>query len=165
MSLKGFSIFSSGCHFCSAKWNHYSNFGRGPVEEHNILKSGHWPRKRCHLKIFLFLTLAAILLNGSEPQRPSRISDRHDFSSFNPEVILLLQNKFWLKATKGLQRNVENWFSRWRLWQPCWIFDLLSFSYFVSTRRPNAHHQVSIQLDYRGNVQNMNSQHFSHINV
>ena len=30
---------------------------------------------------------------------------------------------------------------------------------------PNAHHQVSIQLDYRGDVQNMNSQHFSHINV
>ena len=30
---------------------------------------------------------------------------------------------------------------------------------------PNAYHQVSIQLDYRGDVQNMNSQHFSHINV
>ena len=40
-----------------------------------------------------------------------------------------------------------------------------SFSYFVSTRRPNAHHQVSIQLDYRGDVQNMNSLYFSHINV
>ena len=39
-----------------------------------------------------------------------------------------------------------------------------SFSYFVSHRRPNAHHQVSIQLDYR-DVQNMNSQHFSHINI
>ena len=40
-----------------------------------------------------------------------------------------------------------------------------SFSYFASTRHPNAHHQVLIQLDYRGDVQSMNSQHFSHINV
>ena len=46
-------------------------------------------------------------------------------------------------------------------------FSIGSFSYFVSTRHPkstrhpNAHHQVSIQLDYRGDVQNMNSQHFS----
>ena len=30
-------------------------------------------------------------------------------------------------------------------------------------KRPNAHHQVSFQLDYRGDVQNMNSQHFSNI--
>ena len=35
----------------------------------------------------------------------------------------------------------------------------------MSTRGPNAHHQVSIELDYRGDVQNMNSQYFSHINV
>ena len=40
-----------------------------------------------------------------------------------------------------------------------------SFSHFVSTRRPNAHHLVSIQLDYKGDVQNMNSRQFSHINV
>ena len=40
-------------------------------------------------------------------------------------------------------------------------FSIGSFSYFVSHKRPNAHHQVSIQLDYRG----MNSQHFSNINV
>ena len=44
-------------------------------------------------------------------------------------------------------------------------FSIGSFSYFVSHKRPNAHHQVSIQLDYRGDVQNMNSQYFSHINV
>ena len=41
-------------------------------------------------------------------------------------------------------------------------FSIDTFSYFMST---NAHHQVSIQLAYRGDVQNMNSQHFSHINV
>ena len=43
-------------------------------------------------------------------------------------------------------------------------FSIGSFSYFVFHKHPNAHHQFSIQLDYR-DVQNMNSQHFSHINV
>ena len=27
---------------------------------------------------------------------------------FDPEVVLLLQSKFWLKSTKGLGRDVEN---------------------------------------------------------
>ena len=40
-------------------------------------------------------------------------------------------------------------------------FSIGSFSYFVSTKHHNAHHQVSIQLDYRRYVQNMNSHHFS----
>ena len=44
-------------------------------------------------------------------------------------------------------------------------FSIGSFSYFVSHKRPNAHHQVSIQLDYRRDVQNMNSQQFSNIYV
>ena len=43
-------------------------------------------------------------------------------------------------------------------------FSIGSFGYFVSHKRPNAHHQVSIQLDYR-DIQNINFQHFSHINV
>ena len=46
----------------------------------NILKSGHWPRTRCRLKIFYFLALAAILFNGAEPLRPSWIFDPHNFS-------------------------------------------------------------------------------------
>ena len=80
---------------------------------------------------------------------------------FDPEVVLLLQSKFRLKSTKVLGRDVENWFLRWRLWWPSWILNRLSFSYFVSTRHPDAPHQLSTQLD----VQNMNSQHFSFINV
>ena len=67
---------------------------------------------------------------------------------FDPEVVLFLQSKFRLKSTKGLGRDVENWFSRWWLWWPSWIFYRLSFSYFVSARRPNALHQVSTQLDH-----------------
>ena len=35
-------------------------------------------------------------------------------------------------------------------------FSIVPFNYFVSHKRPNAHHQVSIQLDYRGDVQSMN---------
>ena len=38
-------------------------------------------------------------------------------------------------------------------------FRQLSFGYFLSTRRPYALHQVSIQMDYR-DVKNVNSQHF-----
>ena len=67
---------------------------------------------------------------------------------FDPEVVLLLQSKFRLKLTKDLGKDVENWFSRWRLWWQSWIFNWLSFSYFVSTRHPNAPHQVSTQLDH-----------------
>ena len=42
------------------------------------------------------------------------------------------------------------------------ILSISSFSYFVSTKCPNAHHLVSVKLDYRRDVQNMNSLHFSH---
>ena len=48
----------------------------------NILKSGHWPRMRCHLKIFYFSALAASLFNGAEPLWPSWIFDQHNFSLF-----------------------------------------------------------------------------------
>ena len=30
-----------------------------------ILKLRHWSRRRCHLKVFLFLALAAILFSGN----------------------------------------------------------------------------------------------------
>ena len=48
----------------------------------NILKSGHWPRTRCRLKIFYFSALAAILFNGAQSLRPSWIFDRYNFSLF-----------------------------------------------------------------------------------
>ena len=64
MLLKVFPIFSSGSH------NHFSNFGRrSPKKQFNeiILKSDHWPRKRCRLKVIQVLALAAILFSGAEP--------------------------------------------------------------------------------------------------
>ena len=45
------------------------------------------------------------------------------------------------------------------------IHSVLATLYFVSTRPHDAPHQVSTQLDHTGDVKNMNSQHFSHINV
>ena len=77
MFFKGFSIFRSG--------HHFSNFGWGPLVEYfcaNILKSGHWPRTRCRLKIFYSLALEAILFNGAELLRPSWVFDQHNFSLF-----------------------------------------------------------------------------------
>ena len=44
-------------------------------------------------------------------------------------------------------------------------FFIGSFSYFVSRKRPNANYQVSIQLDYREDVRNMNSQIFFSIQM
>ena len=43
----------------SAERNHFNNFGRGSHKEHfceNVLKSGYWSRRRCHLKVFLFFS-------------------------------------------------------------------------------------------------------------
>ena len=51
--------------------NHFSNFGRRSPKEHFceiILKSGHWPKRRCRLKVFFyFLALVVILFSGAEP--------------------------------------------------------------------------------------------------
>ena len=65
--FKDFSIFSFGGHF--VQWN--GTILSFLVEGHPknisvkfILKSGHWPRRRCHLKVFLFLALPAILCSG-----------------------------------------------------------------------------------------------------
>ena len=63
---------------------------------------------------------------------------------FDPEVVLLLQSKFPLKWTKDLGRDVKNWFSRRWLWRPSWIFyQHINFSYFVSTRHPDAPHLLN----------------------
>ena len=38
---------------------HFSNFGKGALEEHFceiILKLGHWPGRRCPLKVFFLFS-------------------------------------------------------------------------------------------------------------
>ena len=71
MSFKGFSTFSFGGHFFSAERKHFNKFGRGSPKDHFceiILKSSHWPRRKCRLFLFfLFLVLVAILCSGAEP--------------------------------------------------------------------------------------------------
>ena len=64
----------------------------------NILKSGHWPRARCHLKIFYFLALAAILFNGAEPLQPSWIFDLHNFSLFRSRSHPVAKKQVWLNV-------------------------------------------------------------------
>ena len=92
----------------------------------------------------------------------SRIFDLHNFSLFRsrshpvPKEKVSAQSNLWEQMSKidfqdgGCDGHLG--------------FSIGSFNYFVSHKRPNTH-QVSIQLDYSGDVQNMNSQHFSHINV
>ena len=67
MSFKGFSISSFGGHF--VQQNHLSNDGRWSPKEHFceiIMISGHWPTRRCCLKVFLFLALVAILFSRAK---------------------------------------------------------------------------------------------------
>ena len=55
--------------FFLALAKHFSNFDRGSPKEHFceiILKSVHWLRRRCHLKVFQILALATILLSEAE---------------------------------------------------------------------------------------------------
>ena len=59
MSFKGFfSIFSSGSHFVEGKGTIFTILveARSPKEHFCdiILKSGHWPARICHLKVFCF---------------------------------------------------------------------------------------------------------------
>ena len=67
MSFKGFSISSFGGHF--VQQNYLSNDGRWSPKEHFceiIMISGHWPTRRCCLKVFLFLALVAILFSRAK---------------------------------------------------------------------------------------------------
>ena len=85
MSFKGFLFLSSGRHFVQPSGAILVILVEGHLVEYfcaNILKSGHWPRMRCRLKIFYFSALAAILFSGAEPLWPSWIFDWHNFSLF-----------------------------------------------------------------------------------
>ena len=78
MSFYEFFYFYLWRPFCSAEQNHFSNFGKGSSKEHSceiILKSAHWPRRRCGLNVFSIFyfdghfvqrsgTILAILVEG-----------------------------------------------------------------------------------------------------
>ena len=67
MSFKGFfSIFSSGGYFVQLSGTILAILVKG--HKRNItLTLGHWLRKSCILKVFLFLALAVILFSQMEP--------------------------------------------------------------------------------------------------
>ena len=69
MPFKGISNQELWQPFCSAECNHLCNLGRGYYEEQFgeiILNLGPWFR-RCHLKDFLSVALAALLFSGAKP--------------------------------------------------------------------------------------------------
>ena len=125
----------------------------------NILKSGHWPRTRCPL-IFYFSALVAILFNGAEPLRPSWIFDRHNFSLFQSRSHPVATEQVSAQSDLRFEKRCRKLIFKMAAVVAILDFSIGSFSYFVSHKRSNAHHQVLIPQDYRGDVQNMNSQHF-----
>ena len=69
MSFKGVSIFTSGGHLVQQIGTIFAFLVEDHPKEHFcdfFLKSVHWSRRRSHLKVFLFLVLAAILFSGAE---------------------------------------------------------------------------------------------------
>ena len=78
MWFKWFFYFSLWRPFCSGEQNHFSNFSRESSKKHFceiILKSAHWPGRRCRLKGFSIFsfdghfvqrsgTILAILVEG-----------------------------------------------------------------------------------------------------
>ena len=69
MSFKGVSFFSSGGHFVQQGGTILAFWVEDHPKEHFckiIFKSVYWSRRKSHLKVFVFLALAAILLSGAE---------------------------------------------------------------------------------------------------
>ena len=142
MCFKGFSIFSSGRHSILPSRTILA-----------ILVEGHWrntsvqyfeirplAKDEMSFEDFLFLALAAILFNGTEPFSPSWISDRHNFSLF--------RSRSHPAATEQVLAHSR----RTKIWEEMSKIDFQDGSYgghlgfsigsFVSTKRPNSHHQV-----------------------
>ena len=112
----------------------------------NILKSGHWPRTRCRLKIFYFLALVVILFNGAEPLWPSWIFDRHNFSLFQSRSRPVAKEQVSAQSDLRFEKRCRKLI--FKMAAVVAILDFLS-----------AHLTILCQLDYRGDVQNLNSQH------
>ena len=74
--------------------------------------------------------------------RPSPISDQHDFSSF--------QSRSCPVATEQVLAQIDQRFGKrcQKLMETTLDFQSAYLYYFVSTRRPDAPHQVSTQFDH-----------------
>ena len=129
----------------------------------NILKSGHWPRTRCRLKIFFFLALAAILFNGAEPLQPSWIFNQYTFSLFRPRSRPVAKEQVSTQSDLRFEKKCRKLI--FKMAAVVAILDFLSAHLAILCLISALMLITKFQLDYRGDVQNMNSQHFSHINV
>ena len=82
---------------------------------------------------------------------PSWISDQHNFSSClsrscpvtTEQISAQIDQRFGKRC-----RKLNFKMAAVAAMQPSWIFNWLSFKYFVFTRCPNVPHQVSTQLDH-----------------
>ena len=89
MLFKGFfSIFRSAGHFCSAEKNHFSNFGKGTLEEHflcNYFEIGPLAWEETSFNFFSIFssgghfvqpsrTILAILVEGHSGNIPVKLS-------------------------------------------------------------------------------------------
>ena len=89
MLSKVFSILSS-----SYKQNHFSNFGRGSPKEHFckiVLKSTHWPRRRCYLNVFfsIFSSDGRFVQRSGSTMAFGRGSSKKHFCE------ILLKSAYW----------------------------------------------------------------------
>ena len=70
MLIKGSSIFSSGSHFVQHSRKKLAVLVEGHPRNifcEIILILGHWPWRRCPLKVFLISAVAAIMFGREEP--------------------------------------------------------------------------------------------------
>ena len=87
---------------------------------------------------------------------------------FDPEVVLLLQSKFWLKPTKGLRKQMlKTDFQDGGCGGHLGFLigsSILGILCLLGALMLLIMFQLNWIEVFRGHVQNMNSQHFSHIN-
>ena len=97
------------------------------------------------------------MFNGAEPFRPLRLLDRHNFSLFRSKSHPVATEQVSAQSDLRFEKRCRKLIFKMAAVVAILDFSTGSFSYFMSHKRANAHHQVSIQLDYREDVQNMNS--------
>ena len=102
------------------------------------------------------------MFNEAEPLWPSWIFDRHKFSLFRSRSHPLAKEQVSTQSDLWSEKICQKLI--FKVATVVAILDFLSAPLAILCLI-SANHQVSIQLDYRGDVQNMNSQHFSHIYV
>ena len=92
--------------------------------------------------------------------RPSWIFDRHNFTLFRSRSHSVATEQVLAQSDLRFEKRCRKLIYKLAAVVAILDFFVGSFSYCVSHKQANARHQVSIQLDYRGDVQNMNSQQF-----